>query len=161
MAITDPMNALVGLQSALNVGSVQLRPCELHSDLTVLLDHPNGVPRFTYASVKNNKVHAIALFVVTEPVEGVPCFNIGYAVIEPMRNKGVATKILEQAISELTHGHSRSSAKEFYLEAIVSTSNLASNKLAAKLISDSPGTGTDEYSGEPIFSYLRKVSCGV
>jgi hypothetical protein len=161
MAITDPMDALVGLQSALNVRSVQLRPCELHSELNVLLDHPNGVPRFTYALVQNNKVHAIALFVVTKPVEGIPCFNIGYAVVESMRNMGVATKILQQAISELMHGLGRSSAKEFYLEAIVSTANLASNKLAQKLISDSPDTGTDAFSGEPIFSYLRKIRCGV
>lgn len=64
------MDALVGLQTALEDGIVTLTPCELHSDLAVLLDQPTDKPRFTYAFIEKNKVIAVALFVLTE--SGVP-----------------------------------------------------------------------------------------
>jgi K+-transporting ATPase A subunit len=57
-----------------------------------LLDHPEGTPRFAYAKVEKNEVQAIALFVLTEPVSEIPCFQIAYAVIEQMRQKGMGKK---------------------------------------------------------------------
>ncbi|WP_233079623.1 GNAT family N-acetyltransferase [Rheinheimera soli] len=153
----DPMESLIGLQEALIARTVQLQKCELHPSIRVLLDHPNDTPRFTYAIIEDNKVQAIALFVLTDPVSGTPCFQIGYAVIEKMRNKGVGKKILEEAIEELTHGLSRSSIKEFYLEAIVSTFNEASNKIATKLISAAVKCDKDAYSDEQAYQYLRKI----
>lgn len=36
------MNALVSLQAELNEKRVQLRPCDLYSDVHVLIDEPNG-----------------------------------------------------------------------------------------------------------------------
>jgi hypothetical protein len=60
--MTDPMDALRGLQAALDSGAVRLRACELHSAMRVLLDHPNGNPRFTYAQMSGNKVQAVTLF---------------------------------------------------------------------------------------------------
>jgi hypothetical protein len=47
--------------------------------------------------------------------------------------------------------------KEFYLEAVVSTSNEASNKIANKLISAPVKCEKDVYSGELAYQYLRKV----
>ena len=155
--MTDPMESLIGLQEALIARTVQLQKCELHPSVKVLLDHPNDTPRFTYAIIEDNKVQAIALFVLTEPVSGIPCFQIGYAVIEKMRNKGIGKKILAQAIEELTHGLSRSPMKEFYLEAVVSTSNDSSNNIATKLISATLKCDKDAYSGEQAYQYLRKI----
>ena len=85
--MTDPMESLIGLQEALIARTVQLQKCELHPSIRVLLDHPNDIPRFTYAKIEDNKVQAIALFVLTEPESGLPCFQIGYAVIENKRNR--------------------------------------------------------------------------
>jgi RimJ/RimL family protein N-acetyltransferase len=158
-SMTDPMDALRGLQTALDSGIVAMRPCELHSELAVLLDQPTDKPRFTYALIEKNSVVAVALFVLAEPVRGVRCFSIGYAVIEARRNEGIGSRILEQAIDELRNGLARNGAREFYLEAIVSTQNLASNRVARKLISKSPESGTDCFSGEQIFQYFRKVEC--
>lgn len=157
--MTDPMDALIGLQSALEGEAVRISPCKLHPELGVLLDHPAGKPRFTYALAKSGQVLAIALFVLVEPINETPCFHIGYAVIESSRNKGVGSLILEHAIEELRYGLSRTPMKEFYLEAIVSTDNVSSNRVAHKLISDAPEVGNDCFSGEPIFQYLRKVQC--
>jgi len=158
--MTDPMDALNGLQAALDAGSVQLRNCELHPTIKVLLDQPNGTPRFTYAHIVGNKVQAIALFAMTEPVDGVQCFQIGYAVAESMRGQGLGGRVLQQAIDELTHGLSRTPMKEFYLEAVVSPANLPSNKIAKRLIVDSAKECTDCFSNEPALQYLRRVQCG-
>jgi hypothetical protein len=157
--MTDPMNALSALQAALDAGSVRLNSCDLHPEIRVLLDHPRGTPRFTYARITGHKVQAIALFALTESVQDVPCFQIGYAVIESMRSQGLGGKVLQQAIDELKHGLSRTPMKEFYLEAIVSTVNEPSNRIAKRLISDSPKPGNDSLSQEPIFQYLRRVQC--
>jgi hypothetical protein len=158
--MTDPMDALNGLQLALDAGSVRLNSCDLNPNIRVLLDHPNGMTRFTYAQVSENKVQAIALFVLTETILGIPSFQIGYAVTESMRSQGIGTKVLQQGIEELKNGLSRTPMKEFYLEAIVSTINVASNKIAKRLITDSPELDSDCFSEEPIFHYLRRVQCG-
>ena len=158
--MTDPMDALNGLQVALSDRTVELKPCDLHPEIGVLLDQPNGIPRFTYAQVKGNKVQAIVLFAMVEPVKGLPCFHLGYAVTESMRNQGIGIRILQQAIDELINGMCRNRIKEFYLEAIVSTENVASNKIAKRLISGGPELCKDAISGEPAYQYLRKVQCG-
>jgi hypothetical protein len=158
--MTDPMDALNGLQAALDAGSVDLNPCDLHPEIRVLLDHPNGTPRFTYAQLSGKRVQAIALFAMTEPIQGITCFQIGYAVTEYARGQGIGTRVLQQAIEELNHGLSRTPVKEFYLEAVVSTVNVASNRIATRLLSDSPKSSNDCFSGEPIFQYLRRVQCG-
>ena len=156
--MTDPMDALTGLQTALKAESVSLNPCKLNPKLKVLLDHPNGTPRFTYAHVANRTVQAVALFVLIEPYEGLPCFQIGYAVIEKLRGTGLGTRILQQSIAELTNGLRNTPVKEFYLEALVSKENISSNAIARKLISQSPIECIDEFSKQEAFQYFRRVA---
>lgn len=155
--MTDPMNALVSLQQALNQRSVFLQPCEIHKELRVLADQPNGRSRITYAKMNKEIVEAVALVVLTEPIEGVPCFQLGYAVIESMRRQKLASSTVAQAVDELRNGMRRQGVAQFYLEAVVSPSNVPSNKLAQRLLSDSPVSCNDVFSGEPALQYLRKV----
>ncbi len=136
---------------------MQLRPCELHPELQVLVDHPNGVLRLTYAKVEKGRVQAVALFVPAEPVGGVPCFGVGYAVAEATRGRGVAAKTVQNAIDELRNGLKRNGQPRFYVEAIVARTNAASNRIAARLLSDTPSEGTDSVSGEPIYQYLKLI----
>lgn len=155
--MTDPMNALIGLQRALDSGVVRPRPGDLHSELAVIFDEPNGTPRFTYALVGQSSVQAIALFVRTDPVQGIHCFNIGYAVVEAARRKGLGSKVLGLALDELKNGLGRAGIAELYVEAVVSTDNAPSNKLASKLISGQPDPGVDSFTGEPMLHYLKKI----
>jgi len=157
--MTDPMDALSGLQQALDTKVVQMRACELFPNMVVLLDHPNGTLRFTYAQVVRGRVHAIALFVKAGFVEGTPCFQTGYAVAIDQRNGGLGTQIVKQGLAELQNGMSRTPIKEFFVEAIVSTENTASNKIAAKILSQLPISCKDEFTNEPALQYLRKVFC--
>jgi hypothetical protein len=166
--MTDPMDSLRGLQSALDSGAVRLQqfqPCVLHPDVSVMLDSPApGCTRFTYAKLvpspehdSRRCVHGIALFIVTEPIDGVACFQTGYAVAESARRKGLATALLQQGIDELTFGMSRTPVAEFYVEAVVGADNVASNKIAARVLSATPEAIKDEDSGEEAFQYLLKV----
>lgn len=155
--IVNPMDALVGLQSALDESSVVMRKCDVHSDLRVLVDNPLGKLRLTYARIVSGKVQSIALFTPAEPIDGIPCFGLGYAVVESMRGHGLAKRTVSNAIDELRNGLKRNDIKEFYVEAIVSTSNVASNSLARRLLSDAPSTGTDAFSGEPILQYAKLI----
>jgi hypothetical protein len=154
--MTNPMDALVSLQGALDARTVQMRACEIHSDLRVLLDHPTTHDlRLTYARVVAGIVQSIALFVSAEPVGRIPCMALGCAVIESMRGRGLGTETVVKAMDELWNGLKRKGVREFYVEGVVATSNVASNRLARRLLSDSPRTGIEAISGEPALIYLR------
>ena len=153
--MTDPMDALVSLQAALDAGTVKMRPAELYPELQVLLDRPQGEVRLTYARLEAGVVQYIAILVSAEPVNRVPCFALGCAVTKSMRGRGFATEIARQAIAELQNGLKRNGVRQFYVEAVVAKSNEPSNRLAKSLLSDSPSRGTDAISGEPVFCYLK------
>lgn len=154
----DPTDALNSLQDALKAKAVQMQPCTLYTNVNVLLDQPDGkTSRFTYAQIEDDKVKAIALIVQADFIERIPCFQVGYAVEAGSRNRGLGFTILQQALDEFRHGMSRTPLKEFYAEAIVSKDNIASHRIASKLISDTPETVHDEISNEPALQYLTKV----
>ncbi len=155
--MTDPMNALRELQKALDNKWVDLTPCDIYKEISIIVDQPNGVPRFTYAIVESGKVHAVSLFALADPVERLPCFNVGYAVLESVRGNGIGTEILRKSIDEIYTGLARNGQKMFYIEAIVAIENKSSNSIAKKLISNSPTRCQDQFSGEDAFQYLRKL----
>jgi hypothetical protein len=153
--MVDPMDALRTLQPAIDSGGVTLKACELFADLKVILDYPMGELRLTYVATSKGRADAIVQFVRADPVDGVPCFGLGCAVQEPLRGHGVARRTVANALAELQNGLRRSGVKRYYVEAIVSPSNTPSNRIATRLISDSPASITDEFSGEPALQYMK------
>jgi hypothetical protein len=151
------MNALVQLQSALDGRIIQLRQCAIHKDVSLFVDQPGGLPRFTYAKVEHGKVQSISLLVNVEPIEGVLSFQMGWATLDPLRGRGLAREVITKSIDELRNGLKRNGHDKFYLEAIVSINNEPSNKLARKLVSQSPISCTDAFSREPALQYLRLI----
>lgn len=158
MKIAGPMDALVSLQREVRRG-VPTQHCHLSPGVRVILDQPNGVLRCTYARIEHVRVKALSLFVRHEPIDHVPCFNLGYAVQEAYRNRGGASEIVEQDIQELGQGFGQHGAKSFYVEAVVGKNNLSSLRVASKVISNIPIEGTDSESGEPVFANTRLVVC--
>ncbi len=156
--LTNPMDALRTLQPAIDRGEVHLQPCTLHKDLWVLLDFPNGEPRTTYAALENGVVQCIVQFVPAERIEGLPCLSLGCATMEGARNRSLATGTLTKAIEEMRSGLKRIGIGRFYVEAVVSTSNEPSQKVAARVVSPQPTAGTDDISGEPILQYVKLIS---
>jgi len=109
---------------------VDLNPCDLHKDISVIADRPTGVLRYIYAKINVGQVESIALFVLIEPIKGIPCFQMGWATIESMRGRGLATEVTTKGLDELRTGLKRNGVKQFYLEAVISESNQPSNALA-------------------------------
>lgn len=156
--MVDPSDGLKSLQQQIKIDGVKLTPCEGHPDIQVHFDHPHGNLRVTYAKVVHGRVRSYAVFVNADPVDGVPCFGIGYAVPEKFRRQGLGAEIIEKSIDEMRRGLARNGVKKFYVEAVVGVSNVASIKLAEKTISpQSDRGGIDQYSGQPATFFLRLV----
>jgi GNAT superfamily N-acetyltransferase len=157
-AMTDPMNALKSFQKTLATGQISPQKADIYDDLLVLVDHPDGkTPRFTYALSKNQRVIAVAIFALVEPIDGFPCFNAGYAVDKSYRSQGYGKEVVRKAFDELTKGFKRANIPHLYVEAIISISNEHSKSLANTLFSGSPTECTDELSGEPALQYIRQL----
>ena len=155
--MTNPMDALITLQPAIDSGEVQLQPCVLYKTLWVLVDYPMGELRITYVAMADGLAQAIAQFVPADPYEGLPCFSVGYAVFEQHRGRGLATTTVRDGISELHHGLRETGVTKFYVEAVVSPSNAPSNRIASRLLTASPAAITDSYSGEPALQYMKLI----
>jgi hypothetical protein len=155
--MTDPMNALVSFKDALVRGHISPQKGDVHHDLLVLLDRPNGETRFTYALVKDRNVVALTTVIPADPMDGYPCFNAGYAVVPESRSKGYGKEVVRKAFDELTNGFKRAGIPHLYVEAIVSTENQHSNKLAKKMFSENPSACTDSVSGQSAFQYVKQL----
>lgn len=154
--MTDPHVGLISFQEAFSDGRIQPTPCAKQPQLVILHDDAEGTSRLTYALIENGVVKAMAVYVNVEPINGVPCFGLGYAVAKPFRKQGLAYDIVEASIDEIGYGF-RKHLPQFYVEAIVSVDNLASNKVALRLLNDKPDSITDKLSGEPAFHYIRLI----
>lgn len=156
--MTDPLKALINLQYQIKNRGFQLDPCTIHKDIQVHIDHPNGEVRVTYAKVISGRVQAFVTYVPADPMDGVPCFSIGYAVPEKFRRQGLAAEIIEKSIDEMKVGFSRNGLRKFYIEAVIATSNSASLRTAEKMISATPDrVGRDHLSGEPVIMFMRLI----
>jgi hypothetical protein len=101
--MTDPTTALQSFQQELLRGAMQLRPGVLDKNLYLYVDNPNGQTRFTYVKLKGKKtVTAFVEFATCEPIEGRPCFALGYAVPEAYRKQGRAKEAITDEISGLS-----------------------------------------------------------
>jgi hypothetical protein len=155
--MTNPHDALISYQQAIQNSLISPSTCQLHKDLSIFHDDANGTPRLTYALVKDGIVKAIVIYIVSEPIDGLPCFGIGYAVAEKFRKQGLAKLIIEKTIAEMQLGF-KTHMPKFYIEAIVGESNTPSRKLANSFISSSPTAITDQFSGLPAFQYVRLIN---
>ena len=74
-------------------------------DLFVHADQRQGEMRLTYARVQRKNVTALAIGVLTEPIEGIPCFQLGVAVPEAYRTaKDLRKEYGRGAIAEMRSG---------------------------------------------------------
>lgn len=157
-AMTDPNDALVSFTAAFRARSIMLAKCETVDDLWVHHDEPlKGVHRLTYAFIARREVKGIVIVTPVDPVDGVRCFGIGYAVPDVLRGRGIAKKIVADAIGELRHGLSEAGVKHFFVEAIISVDNQASQAVAAATISSERKPTKDSHSGNSAFQYMLEI----
>ncbi|ETK22707.1 MULTISPECIES: N-acetyltransferase [Pseudomonas] len=158
MAMTDPIQALVSLQAEIRKG-MPTHPTETYPSVRVVLDEKNGRVRYTYARIEQGRVKAMAMFVSMDKIDGIGCFQVGYAVPETYRGRGWAIEILEQGLGELSKGLALHGVEKFYVQAVVGTFNLASIGVASRSLSKAPVSIVDSVSGEPALAFTRLVEC--
>ncbi|MET3479851.1 GNAT family N-acetyltransferase [Variovorax atrisoli] len=157
MPLPDVASALKSFQEALIRNTLQVRRGELDREMLVHMDRPDGETRLSYARMDGRTVVALVQFIPCDPVEGEPCFSVGWAVEETRRGQGKAREVVLAALREMRNGFTRAGMNAFWVEAIVGEDNIASQKLAERVISPPVKTGTDSYSGDPIVQYLRRI----
>lgn len=157
MPLPDVAGALKSFQQALAVNAITVQKSDLDRDMVVHMDRPNGETRLSYARMAGHTVVALVQFIPCDPVEGEPCFNVGWAVAEAYRGKGRAHGAVLAAIKEMQNGFNRAGVNAFWVEAIVGEDNIASQRLAEKVLSGPVQKATDSYSGDPIVQYLRRI----
>ena len=156
--MVDPLDGLKSFQQEFLLGTIKLKPGILDKNLYLHVDAPNGEKRLTYVRLDGKTVTAFVNFVWSDPIEGVPCIGIGYAVPEAYRNQGRAKEIVNAAISDLKSGLGRGGQnRPFFVEAIVGADNIPSQHVAAQVISGESEAVTDQHSGLPALRYVRKV----
>lgn len=157
MPLPDVTSALNSFQQALLLGGLSVQPGALDSTLFVHLDKPNGVSRLTYVRLDGKKVTTMVQFIPCDPVEGEPCFSVGWAVPEDLRGQGRACEVFIAAVKEMRHGFSPKGMKALWVEGVVGVDNKASQRAAEKVISAPVATETDRYAGVPVVQYLRRI----
>lgn len=156
-AMTDPSDALISFQRVFSQGRIDLQRGVVNRDIHVHADPlPNGQMRLTYVQLVGRTVTAFVNVVPCDPIEGRPCFMIGYAVPALYRGQGRAKAAVRAALSEMEAGFTRVGLAPYYVEAIVGADNLTSQSVAAATLSETGTPVTDEVSGEPAFQYVRK-----
>jgi hypothetical protein len=156
--MVDPMTALTSFQTALTRGQLLLEPGRLHPEISTHFDVRPDVFRVTYARIEGRDALAIAMIARKGQKDGLPCFQVGYAVKEKSRGKGLATEVLTKGIAEFRNGFGPLGGANYFLEAVVAVDNEPSKRVASKVISQAPTPCTDAYSGEEALYYVRRVS---
>lgn len=158
--IVNPMDALKTFEPALKRGELEVEPGRLDTSLIVHHDRPNGEMRITYAKMNGSTVSALAIIIPADRYEGLPVFQIGYAVPQHLRKRGLAKGIAQSAMNEFTAGMAGAGIKHFFFEAIVGVKNIGSQKVAAHVIGGEPKEITDKASGEAALQYFMEVGSG-
>ena len=151
------MDAFKTFEPALRRGEIAVQEGDVHPDILVHFDRPNGESRFTYVKVSGGSVTAMAIIIPAESLKGTPVFQIGYAVAQHLRKRGVGKAITRAAVDEFTAGMARNGVKSFFLEAIVGVNNIGSQKVAAAIIGGPTKEVSDENSGEAALQYMKEI----
>lgn len=154
----DPSSALEAFQRDFRHGRLPWQRGALDQNLYVVWDEPNGRPRFTYFTVDSGAINAIAMLVLVGQKQDRPTFQLGVAVPKALQGQGRAKHIVRTAINELKHGLASANVMAFDVEAVVETDNIASQKVAAACLSQSPTDIVDKFSGKPALHYVMNVT---
>jgi len=158
--IVNPMDAFKTFEPALKRGKLAVERGRVDPELLVHMDQPQGKVRITYARMQGDSIVGIAIITPAEFENGLPVFQIGYAVPQHLRKRGIAKALAGAAIAEFTAGIARGGIVHFYMEAIVGIGNVASQKVAAHVIGGIPKETEDHNSGEPAVQYIMEIGEG-
>jgi GNAT superfamily N-acetyltransferase len=154
----EMMDALTGINAALKVGAIRIQPTKTDPKVFLHADNPDGTPRLSFVRMKGAHATAIAVVVITEPLDGLPVIHIGCAVREDQRGKGLGRHVLTVALEDFRTSMTAKGLSEYWIESLVEADNAASVAMTSKVLGIEPEEVTDDDTGEPSFRFLKRVS---
>ncbi len=155
--MANPLVALRKFQAALNENPVD--PSQLDLGYLMMYDEPSiGRKRFSYAKIVDGIVQVVAIFGLADDLDGIPCYNLGYAVNESLRGRGLALEAINRGLNDLKEKLGLANMKTFYIEAIVDKTNLASVKVAEKFFSTRGKMTQERISGTRSLHFKRLIT---
>lgn len=121
-------------------------------------DEPfEGGKRFSFGKIINSEVQAMSIFGLEDPINGEICYNVGYAVSEFHRGRGLALEIINKGLEHLKNELNRTGLKRFYLEAVIDKNNIHSIKVAEKLFSIKGSPIIEGFTNTPAIHFARLI----
>lgn len=117
--------------------SISLEKGRIFDDVYVHADRPQGVSRVAYVMFSptvENQVIARCVMVFDRLRDGVPSFQIDWAVLPQYRKQNWGKTVATKALAEFTSGMKKGLPDGFYIEAIVDEENDASKKIGRSLL---------------------------
>lgn len=154
----DISSALQSFQQAFSDGHIDVRPCKLDGKLFLHVDRPTvDDMRLTYVRLQGKTVTSMVQMLRAEPVEGLPCVSVAWAVPPEFRGEKRAGETFLAALREFRHGFAQSGPKSFYVEGVAKVDNIPSRRTAEKVFLSPGMEGIDKEANVPIFQYLRRI----
>ncbi|MTH66026.1 hypothetical protein [Paracoccus shanxieyensis] len=159
MARVDMMLTLAGFDEALRSGRIKTARMQGNEKIQIHQDMPDGrTPRLTYARTKGSGVTAVTVITTAEPIDGMRCFHLGYAVREDQRGKGLAKDLASAAVTDFVANIVRNGMREFCIEAIVDRDNPVSGSVARAVLGVDPIEKNDTSDGTPIWQFVKVIT---
>jgi len=117
--------------------SIFLEKGRIFDDIYVHLDKPLGVPRTAYVVFSpsvQNQVIARCVIIFDRVQDGIPTFQIDWAVLPQYRKQNWGTTVATKALTEFASGMGKAMPTGFHIEAVVDENNETSKKIARSLI---------------------------
>lgn len=154
--MANPMVILTNFQQALNSGP-SIDPRKLNEGYLSLYDEPNvGRKRYSFIKVVDGEVQVLAIFGLEDPINGVECYSVGYAVNEKYRGRGLAVEAVNKGLAGLVKVLNQRNIDSFLMEAVIDKTNTPSIKVAEKLFS-APGVPVMETESETPSWHFRRL----
>ena len=145
--MANPIIPLLLLQEAISAGEF-IVPLELNDDYLLMYDEVPSGKRYSYAKIINNEVQVVAILGEEDPVNGIKCYSVGYAVSEKYRGQNLSIDAVHKGVDDLKRQlRQTTTIKNFYLEALVATTNSSSIRIAEKIFLTSGTPMIDTESG--------------
>jgi hypothetical protein len=157
MPLPDSESALKSFQAALDTGEICVAAGELEPSIRLHADRPGGEIRLTFVRLEGRRVTSMVQIMPGRPYEDEPCFDVSWAVPHDLRGRGLAGTTLVAAVKELRHRVLHHGMTAFWIEAVVDVDNVASQRVAEKIVSTAGGRDNDDEAGVPILQYFRRV----
>lgn len=156
--MADPMSALLSFQKEISAG-MPTAASDGSPNIRVVRDELNGETRFSFARVEHGQVKSLVMFISGGNKNGVPCFDVGYAVATPWRGRGYAKEIIAQGLKELSVGlRLATGLSAFWVVAVIGMENFASQAVAKSTLSNTFEEIVDDFSGLPALVFRRLIN---